>query len=169
MYTLAHGCWAFYAADFISCPPCRSGTAHDPAGSGVVAHKASVAAAAAADASMASPAKRQKVDKGGKQQQQQQQQQQPATFDPSQPFVLMSRQPWATKEAFVAELTEEQKEVAVALKEEREAKAAVAARGGDHTIFHAKQERDYQGVGAGLLSRGVGEHCCEQDYYGLGF
>jgi len=74
-------------------------------------------------------------------------------IDPSARFVLRTRQPWAEKEAEVVELTEEQKEYAAALKEDKAEKAAAEGKG-DHSVFHGKEEKDYQGackLGARLL------------------
>lgn len=66
-------------------------------------------------------------------------------YDPSAPFTLRSRQPWAEKEAVPQEeLTEEQRAAVEALKTEK-AKAASEPVGADHSIFHGKEQRDYQG------------------------
>jgi pre-mRNA-processing factor 17 len=68
-----------------------------------------------------------------------------ASFDPTAPFVLKSRQPWADKEPEPQpELTEEQKQHAEAHKAGKEA-AAAATTGKDYSIFHGKEETDYQG------------------------
>ncbi|KAG2485153.1 hypothetical protein HYH03_016139 [Edaphochlamys debaryana] len=70
-----------------------------------------------------------------------------AAFDPSQPFRLGERQPWASKQAAApADLTEEQKEFIA----QREAAKLEAAAGsvdakGPSSFFHGKEEKDYQG------------------------
>jgi pre-mRNA-processing factor 17 len=74
--------------------------------------------------------------------------------DPSAPYALQSRQPWAGKEAAIAELTEEQREMIESAKEAKAEKAAAGegskagvttTANGDHTIFHGQEEKDYQG------------------------
>jgi pre-mRNA-processing factor 17 len=66
------------------------------------------------------------------------------SVDPSAPFTLRTRQPWAEKASLPVQLTEEQAEAAAAIAEERAEKAAVQGRG-EHSIFHGGAERDYQG------------------------
>lgn len=124
------------------------GFAADPTGTGVVRHRDLVSKGSEsflpADGSGSGQAKRQKTDKAALA---------AAPFDPSQPFTLRSRQPWAEKEAEVVTLTEEQKEYMDkfnAEKAERSGKdagtsAADAAAAAGTTAFHGKAETDYQG------------------------
>ncbi|GLC42328.1 hypothetical protein PLESTB_000659000 [Pleodorina starrii] len=66
--------------------------------------------------------------------------------DPSQPFRLQERQPWASKEREVAELTEEQKEFISKMEAAKmEAAAGQVDSKGPTTFFHGKEEKDYQG------------------------
>lgn len=65
-------------------------------------------------------------------------------FNPEVPFVLKTRQPWAEKETVVPELTEEQ-EAYVAQMKESKAEKAVTEGKGETSIFHGKEEKDYQG------------------------
>lgn len=118
------------------------GYAADPAGAGVVKHR-DVSSAGDRSVFVNAP-KRQKTDKGAAKEQAQQQQQEQQPFDPTQPFTLTARQPWAEKETVQAELTEEQKEYIAqmkAKKAEKEAEEGVA----ESSIFHGKAETDYQG------------------------
>ncbi|EFJ39885.1 hypothetical protein VOLCADRAFT_78216 [Volvox carteri f. nagariensis] len=66
--------------------------------------------------------------------------------DPSQPFKLLERQPWASKEREVSELTEEQKEYIAKMEAAKmEAAAGAVETKGPTTFFHGKDEKDYQG------------------------
>ncbi|GBF87694.1 hypothetical protein Rsub_00405 [Raphidocelis subcapitata] len=71
--------------------------------------------------------------------------------DPEAPYELLTRQPWAEKEAVAVELTEEQKEYMAKFNAEREEKAAAKGDGGDASgggatsFFHGKESKDYQG------------------------
>ncbi|GIL86051.1 hypothetical protein Vretimale_9079 [Volvox reticuliferus] len=68
------------------------------------------------------------------------------SVDPSQPFRLQERQPWANKEREVAELTEEQKEYIAKMEAAKmEAAAGAVDTKGPTTFFHGKDEKDYQG------------------------
>ena len=69
----------------------------------------------------------------------------PSGFDPSLPFVLQSRQPWAGKEPAAIEVTEEQRAMIETLKGEKAEKAAVEGKS-EHTVFHGAEEKDYQGT-----------------------
>lgn len=83
------------------------GYAANPSGGGMVKHRD---AAAVGDQSVyVNAPKRQKTDTDAAAREAKQQQQQQAVFDPSQPFTLLTRQPWAEKEEVQVELTEEQK------------------------------------------------------------
>ncbi|KAK2075528.1 hypothetical protein QBZ16_001636 [Prototheca wickerhamii] len=65
--------------------------------------------------------------------------------DPTQPFTLRSRQPWAGKEAFPEqELTDEQRAFAEKAREEKAEKEAAAGTA-ETSIFHGRERRDYQG------------------------
>ena len=77
-----------------------------------------------------------------------------APYDPNAPFVLRTRQPWAMKESEeagaggasdTAGLTEEQKALLAQVQEEKAEKAAAEGKGGEHSIFHGTEEKDYQG------------------------
>ncbi|PSC68216.1 Pre-mRNA-processing factor 17, partial [Micractinium conductrix] len=89
----------------------------------------------------AAAAKRQKTDKKAAAAQ---------PFDPSQPFSLRSRQPWAEKQADVVELTEEQKQYMEEWNAERAERKGLepADKGVDPnaatSTFHGKEEVDYQ-------------------------
>jgi pre-mRNA-processing factor 17 len=83
-------------------------------------------------------------------------------YDPSAPFVLASRQPWAEKESFVAPLTEEQREALAAAEEDKAEAAAVSGKGAETSVFHGTAERDYQGrpwTEAGPEARKAPEPC----------
>ncbi|KXZ41899.1 hypothetical protein GPECTOR_249g617 [Gonium pectorale] len=67
-------------------------------------------------------------------------------FDPSQPFTLQEKQPWANKQQEVAELTEEQKEYIAKMEAAKvEAAAGAVEAQGPTSFFHGKEEKDYQG------------------------
>eukprot|EP00955_Chlamydomonas_euryale_P106899 365734-Chlamydomonas_euryale.AAC.7 len=68
-----------------------------------------------------------------------------SALDPSQPFTLSQRQPWAAKVAEVSELTEQQKEYLAKLEEEKAEKASASEVKGPTTIWHGKEKSDYQG------------------------
>ncbi|PRW45460.1 pre-mRNA-processing factor 17-like isoform X1 [Chlorella sorokiniana] len=118
------------------------GVAADPSGTAVVRHRDLVAAGKEEfETAAGQAAKRQKTDKAKKQQ--------PA-FDPSQPFSLRSRQPWAEKEAIAVELTEEEKEYMDKFNAEKAERAGTAGGEGEGkegrtSVFHGKAETDYQG------------------------
>lgn len=116
------------------------GFAHDPAGQGVVlkqSQKQSSVEAPILDTvyTYSSAPKRQKTDAARKI---------VSTIDPSQPWTLRARQPWADKESVAVELTDEQKAYMEQINAEK-AEKQVAEGKGDHTIFHGKSETDYQG------------------------
>mmetsp|Transcript_18506 Transcript_18506/g.51945 ORF Transcript_18506/g.51945 Transcript_18506/m.51945 type:complete len:569 (-) Transcript_18506:353-2059(-) len=69
-----------------------------------------------------------------------------APIDPTVPFTLEQRQPWAHKEVHAAELTEEQKEYLAKVEAAKMESAAdqVEAKG-PTSFFHGKEEKDYQG------------------------
>ncbi|KAH7624951.1 hypothetical protein Ndes2526B_g00324 [Nannochloris sp. 'desiccata'] len=105
-------------------------------------HSASKAADGVEDKPSSGSRKKQKVDSSSKRND-------AAVSDA--PYALQSRQPWAGKEAAIAELTEEQRamiEIAKEAKAEKsaagEGKAGVTTHG-DHSIFHGQEEKDYQG------------------------
>ena len=70
-------------------------------------------------------------------------------IDPTAPFTLAARQPWANKVAEVIELTEEQKDYMAKMEAEKAEAAAHAGEGGAKdgatSIFHGKEAKDYQG------------------------
>lgn len=67
-------------------------------------------------------------------------------LDPSQPFRLLEKQPWAHKEQEVAELNEEQKAYMAQVEAAKmEAAAGAVDTKGPTTFFHGKEEKDYQG------------------------
>ncbi|GAB4821604.1 hypothetical protein N2152v2_008650 [Parachlorella kessleri] len=113
------------------------GYAHDPGGQGVVA-RAEAEPLQTEDTvyTRITAAKRQKIDKGAKEA--------VPPVDPTQPWTLRARQPWADKVAATVELTEEQKAYMEQVNAEK-AEKDVAEGKGDHTMFHGKAEVDYQG------------------------
>lgn len=110
------------------------GKAADPGRAGVSIEAKSGAGHQESDYSSQGNKKRQKTDK----------QSAPTRIDPSLPFVLQSRQPWAAKEAAAMEVTEEQRAMIETLKEEKAEKASTDGKG-EHTVFHGAEEKDYQG------------------------
>eukprot|EP00877_Chromochloris_zofingiensis_P007991 jgi/Chrzof1/3445/Cz12g25200.t1 len=66
--------------------------------------------------------------------------------DPSAPYALINRQPWADKEAAVVGLTEEQKAHMAQLEATKmEAAGKDVETKGPTTFFHGKEQKDYQG------------------------
>jgi pre-mRNA-processing factor 17 len=89
-----------------------------------------------------------------------------APIDPSQPFTLGQRQPWAEKVAEVSELTDEQKEYMAKIEEEKAEAGGdgggPAAAKGPTSIWHGKaQKTDYQGRS---WLEGPKDKKCESDY-----
>lgn len=65
--------------------------------------------------------------------------------DPSAPYALINRQPWADKEAAVVGLTEEQKAHMAQLEATKmEAAGKDVETKGPTTFFHGKEQKDYQ-------------------------
>lgn len=90
-----------------------------------------------AESASAKPApKRQKTGKKSAQDQ---------TFDPTIPFTLKSKQPWAEKQIEGPELTEEQRVVVQTIAAEKAEREAAAEGKGERSIFHGAAESDYQG------------------------
>jgi len=67
-------------------------------------------------------------------------------FDPTAPFTLKQKQPWASKVAEVVELTEEQKEYLAKMEADKLESAADSVESkGPTSFFHGKADKDYQG------------------------
>ncbi|PNW84243.1 hypothetical protein CHLRE_04g226450v5 [Chlamydomonas reinhardtii] len=117
-----------------------------PSGIGVVGKPVDEDAVEAAEEGGPSAWKRRKTTQERKAEQVARAERLAAPFDPSAPFSLQERQPWASKQAEIAELTEEQKEfIAKAEAAKLEAAAGSVDKQGPTSFFHAKEEKDYQG------------------------
>lgn len=121
------------------------GYAQNPTGTGFVAHREGTSRPMDAETVYTLSSKRQRTEGGAAAAAATAAQKQPAqVFDPTQPFALKTRQPWADKETAAVELTEEQKTYMEQVKADKMEKEAVEGKA-DHSIFHGKAEKDYQG------------------------